>query len=84
MEIYTVSLQNGLYHLYRHFQVYVPRARDDGGSLRACLQALFSVKEWLEDMVLPPAYELVRSRPRPAELDSVKKSELTPSKRKLF
>jgi len=44
MEVYTIRLQSGLYYLYRHFQVYVPRGRDDGGSLRACLRALFSVK----------------------------------------
>ncbi|KAF9084542.1 hypothetical protein BGX27_003784, partial [Mortierella sp. AM989] len=84
MEIHTVSLQNGLYHFHQQFQVYVPRARDDAGSARACLQALFSVKSWLQGLRLPPVFELAQSRPRPAELDDVKKSRITPTTRRMF
>ncbi|KAG0360260.1 hypothetical protein BGZ54_009638 [Gamsiella multidivaricata] len=84
MEIHTVSLQNGLYHFHQQFQMYVPRARDDAGPVRACLQALYSVKSWLQDLRLPPTFELVQSRPRPAELDDIKKSKITPTKRIMF
>ncbi|KAF9346304.1 hypothetical protein BGX34_004045 [Mortierella sp. NVP85] len=46
MEVCTIRQQCGIHVLYRHLQVYV-RGRDDGGSLRACLRALFSVKAWM-------------------------------------
>ncbi|KAF9137268.1 hypothetical protein BGX30_010410 [Mortierella sp. GBA39] len=84
MEIHTISLQNGLYHFHKQFQVYVPRARDDAGPVRACLQALYSAKSWLQDLRLPPTYELAQSRPRPTELDDVKKSQITPTTRRMF
>ncbi|KAF9995286.1 hypothetical protein BGZ79_011018 [Entomortierella chlamydospora] len=84
MEIYTVGLQNGIYHLQKQFHVYVPHPRNDAEPVRACLQALYSIKNWLHDLHLPPTLELVQPRPRPVELDDVKKSQITPTKRRMF
>ncbi|KAF9428890.1 hypothetical protein BGZ94_000669 [Podila epigama] len=72
MEIRTVSLQGGIYHFHEQWQVYVPRARDDAGPIRGCLEALYSVKNWLKALHLPPSYELASSRPRPSILDDGK------------
>ncbi|KAG0043418.1 hypothetical protein BGZ83_011419, partial [Gryganskiella cystojenkinii] len=79
LEIHTVSLQGGIYHLHEQFHVYVPRAQDDAGPIRGCLQALYSVKSWLQGLRLPPTYELAQSRPRPSGLDDIKKTRNTPS-----
>lgn len=84
MVIHTMSLQHGIYHLSQQFQVYIPCACDDGAAIRPCLSALYSVKAWLEELALPPAYELVHSRPRPPELDDIKKTMITPTIRKMF
>ncbi|KAF9176900.1 hypothetical protein BGZ50_009468 [Haplosporangium sp. Z 11] len=80
MMIHTMTLRNGVYHFHQHHRVYVPRARDDAGCLRACLQALYSVKAWLQNLDLPPTYQLARSRPRPTELDHIKTTLITPTK----
>ncbi|KAG0328915.1 hypothetical protein BG004_002443, partial [Podila humilis] len=49
MEIHTLSLHNGLYHFHQQFKVYVPRAWDDAGPLRTCLQALYSIQCFISD-----------------------------------
>ncbi|KAF9083170.1 hypothetical protein BGX27_004229, partial [Mortierella sp. AM989] len=72
------------YHFHQQFQVYVPRACDDAGTVRACLQALFNAKSWLQGLRLPPVFEFAQSRPHPAELDDVKKSQITPTTRRMF
>ncbi|KAF9344858.1 hypothetical protein BGX34_005266, partial [Mortierella sp. NVP85] len=44
LEVHTMTLQNGIYHMFQQFHVYVPCARDDGAAIRPCLTALYSVK----------------------------------------
>ncbi|KAF9201999.1 hypothetical protein BGZ49_007821 [Haplosporangium sp. Z 27] len=45
LEFFTTIQVFGLKNNFSLKRVYVPRARDDGGSIRACLQALYSVKD---------------------------------------
>lgn len=84
MEVHTITLQHGIYHMSQQFRVHVPCGRDDGAAIQPCLRALYSIKAWLDEVVLPPTYELVRSRPRPPELNDVKQSWITPTKRKMM
>ncbi|KAF9344031.1 hypothetical protein BGX34_006065, partial [Mortierella sp. NVP85] len=84
LEVYTMLLQNGIYHMAQQFQVYVPCDRADGAAIRPCLSALYSVKMWLSGLCLPPSYQSINSRSPPQELSDIKTSQLTLSKRKLF
>ncbi|KAI8349388.1 hypothetical protein B0O80DRAFT_501478 [Mortierella sp. GBAus27b] len=58
MEVHTITLQHGIYHMSQQFRVHVPCGRDDGAAIQPCLRALYSIKAWLDEVVLPPTYEL--------------------------
>ncbi|KAK3823488.1 MAG: hypothetical protein J3Q66DRAFT_143685 [Benniella sp.] len=84
LEVYTVSLRNGIYHMHQQHQGYVPCARDDGASIRPYLSALYSIKNWLAKLDLPQPYVSASNLTAPPQLRHIKPSLLTPSKRKMF
>ncbi|KAF9997879.1 hypothetical protein BGZ65_006562 [Modicella reniformis] len=44
MEVHTISLQYGIYHMSKQFQVYVPCARDDGAAILYSVKVSFRIE----------------------------------------
>ncbi|KAF9330517.1 hypothetical protein BGZ91_000108 [Linnemannia elongata] len=84
MEVSTITLEHGVYHLHCHQKVYLPRARDDSGAVRNSIRALLSVKTWFDAFRFPPRYEEAGMRTPPAKAKQRKKTLISPTIRDLF
>ncbi|KAF9962896.1 hypothetical protein BGZ65_007290 [Modicella reniformis] len=84
MEINTMTLHQGVYHFHCVHHVYLPRARDDVGTVCNTIRALLSVEAWLDKFEFPPQYLPHGARTPPRKANDVKMTLLTPTKRPLF